>query len=79
MREEDILHEAGPFWVSNEGTKDKPSYHVWVDGSTHSVADSAYRNLSLAISRADYLHRTHPNKLDAHRLHKAITKNNSKT
>ena len=75
MTEEKILHTAGPFWVTNEGTKDKPAYHVWVDGITHSVADSAYSDISLAISRAEYLHRTHPDKLDVYRLHKAISKN----
>ena len=75
MREEHILHSIGNFWISDEGTKDKPAYHVWVDGITHAVADSAYNDLSLAISRAEYLHRTHPDALNARRLHNAISKN----
>lgn len=52
-----ILHEVAGYWVSNEGTKVKPSYHVWVPGITHSTCDSAYADLSLAVCRCNYLAR----------------------
>lgn len=50
-----ILHSNKGFYVSNEGTKVKPNYHVWVPGLTHSVCDSAYGDISLAVCRCDYL------------------------
>ena len=53
-----ILHSVGNYWVSNEGTKKDPSYHVWENGITHATADSAYEHLDLAICRSEYLART---------------------
>lgn len=53
--EDIILHEACNCWVSNEGTKTNPNYHVWCNGITHSTCDSAYNDLSLAIARCNYL------------------------
>ena len=57
MRESDILHESGPFWVG----RDPASYIVWRSGVTHSTSDSAYPKtldgLSIAIARCDYLAR----------------------
>lgn len=50
-----ILHSRRGYWVSNEGTKLNPSFHVWVPGITHSTCDSAYSDLSAAISRCNYL------------------------
>lgn len=50
-----ILHSRRGYWVSNEGTKSNPSFHVWIPGITHSTCDSAYSDLSLAVSRCDYL------------------------
>lgn len=50
-----ILHSVNGFYVSNEGTKSKPNYHVWVPGITHSSCDSAYSDLSLAVCRCNYL------------------------
>ena len=50
-----ILHSIDNYYVSNEGTKNKPNYHVWVPDITHSKCDSAYNNLSLAIARCNYL------------------------
>ena len=50
-----ILHSINGYWVSNEGTKQKPSYHVWIPSLTHSVCDSAYSDLSLAVCRCNYL------------------------
>lgn len=50
-----ILHHVNGFWVSNEGSKQNPSYHVWVPSVTHSTCDSAYQDLSLAICRCNYL------------------------
>jgi len=51
-----ILHSAGNYYVSNEGTKAKPDYHVWIPGCTHSTCDSAYADLSLATARCNYLY-----------------------
>ncbi len=50
-----ILHEVGNYWVSNEGTKKQPAYHVWQIGITHSTCDSAYTDISLAVARCKYL------------------------
>lgn len=49
------LHSVGGYWVSNEGTKIHPNFHVWEPGITHSTCDSAYGDLSLAIARCNYL------------------------
>lgn len=51
----DILFEQDNYYVTNEGTKTNPNYHVWVPGCTHSKCDSAYLYLDLAISRCKYL------------------------
>lgn len=40
-----ILHCVDNYYVSNEGTKLKPNFHVWVPGITHSTCDSAYSDL----------------------------------
>ena len=50
-----ILHNVGGYWVSNEGTKEKPNFHVWIPTITHSVCDSAYSDISLAVGRCNYL------------------------
>ena len=50
-----ILHSVNGYWVSNEGTKQSPSYHVWIPSVTHSVCDSAYSELDLAVCRCNYL------------------------
>ncbi len=50
-----ILHSYDNYWVSNEGTKTNPNYHVWEAGITHSICDSAYADLSLAVARCNYL------------------------
>lgn len=55
MRETDIKHEAGIYWVLS--TRD--AYTVFKTGLTYSVSDSAYAHtpdgLSIAISRCNYL------------------------
>ena len=55
MNLKDILFEQDNYYVTNEGTKIKPSYHVWVPDITHSKCDSAYAELELAICRCKYL------------------------
>lgn len=50
-----ILHSVDGYWVSNEGTKKQPSFHVWIPGITHSTCDSAYDDISLAVARCNYL------------------------
>lgn len=52
-----ILHSVDGYYVSNEGSKNKPSYHVWVPGITHAKCDSAYSDISLAICRCNFLAR----------------------
>ena len=52
-----ILHSVGGYYVSNEGTKSKPNYHVWIPGITHATCDSAYGDISLAVARCNYLAR----------------------
>lgn len=55
MREADIMHENGDFWVGRERT----AYVVYRSGVTHSVSESAYAKtpdgLSIAKARCDYL------------------------
>jgi len=50
-----ILHCIDGYYVSNEGTKSNPNFHVWVPGITHSTCDSAYNDISLAVCRCNYL------------------------
>ena len=50
-----ILHNVNGYWVSNEGSKQKPNYHVWIPSVTHSVCDSAYAEIDLAVCRCNYL------------------------
>ena len=52
-----ILHSVNGYYVSNEGTKTKPNYHVWVPNGTHVVCDSAYGEISLAVCRCNFLER----------------------
>jgi len=55
MRESDIMHEAGAYWVGRQ----RDAYVVYKAGVTHSVSDSAYARtedgLSIAKARCDYL------------------------
>ena len=50
-----IIHSVGGYYVSNEGTKLNPNYHVWVPSVTHAICDSAYNDISLSVCRCDYL------------------------
>lgn len=50
-----ILHNINGYWVSNEGSNKKPNFHVWIPTLTHSVCDSAYADISLAVCRCNYL------------------------
>ena len=60
MKESDIIHEAGRYWVC----KVQNTYTVYRSGITHSTSDSSYRQdpdgLSIAVARANYLHRVNP-------------------
>lgn len=55
MKERDIMHEAGSYWVGRTAT----SYTVYRAGVTHSTPDSSYPvdpdGLSVAIARCKYL------------------------
>ena len=63
MRETDILHENGPYWVARQ----KGAYVVYHAGITHSISDSAYApdadGLSIAVARCDYLARRRASRL----------------
>ncbi len=50
-----ILHSVDGYYISNEGTKTKPSYHVWTPNGTHCIVDSAYNEISIAVARCNYL------------------------
>jgi len=53
-----ILHEIDGFYISNEGNKTKPNFHVWKPNGTHVLIDSAYNEISLAVCRCNYLAQT---------------------
>lgn len=57
MKDSDIKHEAGRYWVCDN----KRHYLVMVSGITHSESESAYEHtadgLSIAVARANYLHK----------------------
>ena len=53
LTESNIVHEVGNFWVCAEDG----AFTVYKIGITHSVADSAYNDLSLAVARANYLNK----------------------
>lgn len=59
MRESDIMHENGSYWVGRQ----KGAYVVYHAGITHSISDSAYTpdddGLSIAKARCDYLAKRH--------------------
>tara|TARA_R110001606_G_scaffold376609_1_gene535347 strand:- start:705 stop:953 length:249 start_codon:yes stop_codon:yes gene_type:complete len=50
-----ILHVVNGYYVSNEGSKCKPSFHVWVPDVTCCTCESAYLEISLAVCRCNYL------------------------
>jgi hypothetical protein len=50
-----ILHHVDGYYVSNEGTKSEPNFHVWIPNGTHVVCDSAYKYMDIAVVRCDYL------------------------
>lgn len=58
MREPDILHANGEYWVGQQAG----DYVVYRDGPTHATSDSAFHKdadgLSIAIARCDYLARS---------------------
>jgi len=50
-----IIHEINGYYVTNEGTKLNPNFHVWIPSLTHANCDSAYSDLSIAVYRCNYL------------------------
>ena len=55
MTEADIVHENRQYWVMKDSRTGNVCYTVMRCGVTHSVSDSSYTDLSLAIARCDYL------------------------
>lgn len=70
MREQDIIHENGNFWVG----KTKSDFTVFVVGATHSVSDSTYEDLSVAVARCDYLAGRYTTYMDAINLHSRLSR-----
>lgn len=56
-----ILHSVNGYYVSNEGTKQEPNFHVWIPCITHAKCDSAYDDISIAVCRCDYLEKNNIN------------------
>lgn len=50
-----ILHNENGYYISNEGCKKKPKFHVWIPDTTCAVVDSAYVDITLAVARCNYL------------------------
>ena len=50
-----VLHNKKGYYVSNQGTNKNPSYYVWIPSLTHSNVDSTYNDISLAVTRCNYL------------------------
>lgn len=50
-----ILHNENGYYISNEGTKQKPKFHVWIPNITCADCDSVYDDISLAVARCNYL------------------------
>lgn len=50
-----ILHSVDGYYISNEGTKEKPIFYVWVPDLTHAISDSAYNDITLSVARCNYL------------------------
>lgn len=69
MREKDIVHENGNFWVG----QDKGTFVVFCAGATHSVSDSAYEDQSVAIARCDYLAKRYPDFMSVINLHARLS------
>lgn len=52
MKESDILHQVGRFWVAKTGAEE---FSIFMDGHDYSITiGEAYPSLDLAIARADY-------------------------
>ena len=62
MKESDIMHEAGSYWVGRDN--EQKAYIVFKIGPTYSTSDSAYAltpdGLSIAIARCNYLDSRRP-------------------
>lgn len=59
IREKDIVHENGKFWV----LKKCGVFYVMASVGTHSVSDSCYHTADLAVCRCDYLARRQGSKM----------------
>lgn len=70
MRESDILHENGHFWVG----RTKSDFTVFVVGATHSVSDSTYEDLSVAVARCDYLAKRYTTYRETINLHARLSR-----
>jgi hypothetical protein len=59
MKESDIKHENGGYWVGKNKVGKLATYSVFRNMGTHSVSDSHYvcdtDGLSIAIARCNYL------------------------
>ena len=62
MKESDIMHEVGSYWVGRD--KAQKAYIVFKIGPTYSTSDSAYAmtpdGLSVSVARCNYLANRRP-------------------
>ena len=59
LKESDILHENGAYWVMRDKHQGQETYTIMLNGVTHSesIDGVTYPDLSIAKARCDYMAR----------------------
>ena len=59
LKESDILHENGNYWVMRDKHNGQTTYTIMLNGLTHSesIDGVTYPDLSIAVARCDYMAR----------------------
>ena len=57
LKESDILHQIGAYWVMRDKHEGQRTYTIMKDGLTHSesIDGVTYPDLSIAKARCDYM------------------------
>ena len=57
LKESDILHENGAYWIMKDKHEGKTTYTIMLNGLTHSesIDGVTYPDLSIAKARCDYM------------------------
>ena len=57
LKESDILHQIGAYWVMKDKHEGQRTYTIMKDGITHaeSIDGVTYPDLSIAVARCNYL------------------------